>query len=116
LSGVGPGTGDAVSTNVDYDPWLMAPFQLYYLKDEINALPNEDFKPPAADRKAALIDKINDVIAKIVAGEYKGAIMKLLNDIRPKLDTTAKQTWLVVEHLELLEKIDAVVEILEGLL
>jgi PKD repeat protein len=26
-SGVGPGTGDAVSDNVDYDPWLQAPCQ-----------------------------------------------------------------------------------------
>jgi len=86
------------------------------LKTEINDLPANDFKPPAADRKAALIDKINDVIAKIDAGDYKGAIMKLNMDIRPKLDASAKQTWLVEPHTELLAKIDTVVGILEGLL
>jgi len=86
------------------------------LKDEINALPDDHFKPPAADREAALIDKINDVIAKIDAGDCKGAIMKLLGDIRPKLDSGAKQSWLVEPHLELLAKVGTVVGILEGLL
>ena len=86
------------------------------LKAEIGGVPDGDFKPPAADRKAALIDKINDVIAKIDAGDYKGAIMKLNMDIRPKLDADAKQSWLVIPHLELLAKIDTVVGILKGLL
>jgi hypothetical protein len=86
------------------------------LKAEIGDLPDEDFKRPAADRKAALIDKIDDVIAKIVAGDYKGAIMKLEKDIRPKLDVNAKQSWLVIGHAELLAKIEEVVGILEGLL
>ena len=86
------------------------------LKDEINALPATDFKPPAADRKVALSDKINAVLDMINAGEDQGAIMKLLQDIKPKLDASAKQTWLVKEHSELLTKIDTVVGILEGLL
>ena len=33
-SGVGPGTGDAVSTNVDYDPWLRAPIAEGGVKSE----------------------------------------------------------------------------------
>jgi len=95
---------------------LPATYLLEDLKAEINALPYGDFKPPATDRRAALIDKINDVIAKIDAGDYKGAIMKLNMDIRPKLDVNAKQTWLVQPHPELLAKIDTVVGILQGML
>ena len=86
------------------------------LKTEIGDLSDTDFKPPAADREAALFDKINEVIAQIDAGDYQGAIMKLLSDIRPKLDFNAKQAWLVTDQSELLGKIDAVVGILEGLL
>jgi len=80
------------------------------LKTEITDLPDGDFKSPAADREAALIGKINDVITKIDAGDYKGAIMKLLSDIKPKLDYSAKQAWLVEPHQELLDKIDTIVE------
>jgi len=112
--------GGMVGEYVDYYPWLGAPFEVYTmledLKTEIDDLTDEDFKPPAADRTAALIDKINEVIAKIDAGDYQGAMMKLLNDIRPKLDYSAKQAWLVTDHSELLGKIDAVVGILEDLL
>jgi len=86
------------------------------LKDEIDELSDDDLKKPAAKRKVALLNKVDEVIAKVDAEDYEGAIMKLKKDIRPKLDINAKQTWLVVPHPELLTKIDAVVEILEGLL
>jgi len=91
-------------------------FRLEDLKTEINALTSGDLKPPVADRKVALIDKINEVIAKIVAGDYMGAIMKLEKDIKPKLDGVSKQTWAMYPLEDLLEKIDAVVGILKGLL
>jgi len=99
------------SENFGVDPIAV----LEDLKTEIDDVPDADFKPPAADRKAALNDKINDAIAKIIAGDYENAIKKLKGDIRPKLDSTAKQAWLVESHPELLDKIDIVVAILEGL-
>jgi len=111
----GDGDGVAVTDMGAYE-FATPIILLEDLKDEIDALPDEDFKPPAADRKAALIDKINDVIAKIDAREYKGAIMKLRMDIGPKLDASAKQTWLVESHQELLTKIDTVVGILQDML
>jgi len=112
--------GDEVSEYVDYYPWLGAPFEVYTtledLKTEIKDLSDDQFRPPAANRKAALIDKINEVIAKIDAGDYQGAIMKLSEDIRPKLDSNAKQSWLVEDHPELLDKIGTMVGILQGML
>jgi len=86
------------------------------LKTEIGDLSDTDFKPPAADREAALFDKINKVIAQIDAGDYQGAIMKLNMDIKPKLDYSAKQAWLVTDHSELLDKIAVIVGILQGML
>jgi parallel beta-helix repeat protein len=40
-SEVGPGNGDAVSTNVDYDPWLTSPYSLV-MKVEIDIKPSSD--------------------------------------------------------------------------
>lgn len=86
------------------------------LKNEISELSDDDLKNPAANRKVTLSDKIDDVIAKVNAEDYRSAIRKLLKDIRPKLDIDDKRTWLEVGHSELLDKIDAAVEILEDLL
>ncbi len=71
---------------------------------------------PLEKRQVALIDKIDDVIAKINVGDYKGALCKLEKDIRPKLDGVCKHTWAKYPLTNLLDKIDAVVDILEALL
>jgi len=83
------------------------------LKDEIKGLPNEDFKKPSAQRRTALCNKINAMIRQIEAGAYKGAMKKLKKDIRPKLDCDGKGDWLVVEHPELVEKIDLIISMLQ---
>jgi len=40
-AGEGPGTGDVVSVNVDYDPWLTSPYSLI-MKVEIDIKPSSD--------------------------------------------------------------------------
>jgi len=37
-------------------------------------------------------------------------------DIKPKLDYSARQAWLVTDHSELLDKIAVIVGILQGML
>jgi len=102
----------------DLDPVNPAIPPLQDLQDEIIDLSGGDgvdLKKPAADRKAALLDKIDEVIAKIDEGNYKGALKKLEKDIRPKLDNTAKQAW-ATHDLELLAKIDEIIVFLEEML
>lgn len=100
------------------DPVNPAISPLEELKDEIIKLSDddgEDLKKPAADRKATLLDKINEVIEKINEGDYKGAIKKLEKDIIPKLDNTAKQSW-ITHDLGLLEIIEPLIDLLETML
>ena len=40
-SGFGPGTGDAVSDNVDYDPWSSAPISRVFIDDNVNGALDE---------------------------------------------------------------------------
>jgi len=78
------------------------------LKTEISGLSDVDgvdLKKPATDRKTDLMDKVDDVIDMVNAGDYMGAIMKLKMDIRMKLDYTTKQSW-AIHDLGLLWKID----------
>lgn len=88
------------------------------LKAEINELSSQngvDLKKPAAKRKATLMSKVNEVIAKVDAEDYKGAMMKLKKDIRPKLDGKSRQTWATHPLTELLEKIDFTIDMLKTL-
>ena len=91
---------------------LPATYLLEDLKAEINALSAADLKKPAGDRKVALCDKIDDVIAKIIAGDYTGAVMKLEQDIKPKLDGISPPSWLTTAHPELVDKINSVIDYL----
>jgi len=80
------------------------------LRTEIGDLDPADMKKPAEQRKKALCNKIDAVIRQIEAGAYKGAIKKLTNDIKPKLDYITKQSWVVTE---LSDEIDLILRILE---
>jgi len=88
------------------------------LKAEIDELSDKDrvdLKKPAAKRKAALTHKVDEVIAKVGAEDYKVAIMKLKRDIRPKLDGKSRQTWATHPLTEILDKIDFIISILKTL-
>ena len=82
------------------------------LRTEIGDLDPADLKKPAEQRKKALCNKINAVISQIEASAYKGAIKKLTNDIKPKLDYITKKSWVVTE---LSDEIDLVLRVLEVL-
>jgi len=103
-----------------WDPATYADVTFYNpfedLKNEIASVPNTHFKPPASDRKTALCDKIDEVVAKIDAGDYMGAIMKLKEDIKPKLDGTKPPSWLTFLHPELVAKIDGMISDLQTLI
>ncbi len=108
--GVGPGSGDSVSANVAYDPWLGQ--QLCALKSAITALDDEDFTKPKAwsDQQEALLDKIDAVCGQIEDGAYRGALNKLEKDIK-----RAIQRWIVEdEQGALIVYVDDEIEILEG--
>jgi hypothetical protein len=51
-------------------------------------------------------------------GDYEGAIAKLKNDIRPKMDGEGKNDWIICNYAQedLTEMIDMLIEYLESLL
>lgn len=64
-----------------------------YLRDRINEiefviqnLPDADFSPPADERKDSLFNKLEAVFSMSTNGRYRGTVLKLLNDIRSKMD------------------------------
>jgi beta propeller repeat protein len=86
------------------------------LQDEIDALASTDLKPPSTDRQDDLRAKLDAIIAKINAGQYHEALKKLTKDILPKLDSTAKQTWLLTTQPDLLALIHDIIDYLEALI
>ncbi len=111
-SGVGPGSGDSVSANVDYDPWLGQ--QLCALKIDIAALDDDDFtKPKAADdQRQALLDKVDAVCDQYGDGSYRGAQNKLERDT-----TRAIERWIEdPPQADLIAYFTAEIAILQGFL
>jgi len=72
-------------------------------------------KKPAGQRKETLSNKIDAVINRIETGAYEGAIDKLEDDIKEKLDFDGIGDWLMVAHPELVDKIDLIISVLESL-
>ena len=62
------GTGDAVSDNVDFDPWLTLPFQFEDLKNEI-----QDLELPKGTENS-LIVKLNAASNAFDRGDYEDSI------------------------------------------
>ena len=104
------GIGDAVSSNVDYDPWLGK--QLCELKSAIAALPNDNFNKPSAanDQRQALLDKIDAVCDQYDDSSYWGALNKLQHDVIKKIEK-----W-IVDSGELVGMVNAEIMILENFL
>ena len=114
------GSGDVVSDNVDFVPWLTAPFQvsqLYELQDElkvdISGLDKEAFSNEKAwaGQQKALLNKVDAVFKQVEAGAYRGAINKLQNDVKDKIEQ-----WIIEGYQShLIEKVNAAIEILKDL-
>ncbi|UCH96035.1 MAG: PKD domain-containing protein [Candidatus Aminicenantes bacterium] len=71
------------------------------IKNIIANLPNTTFAKNAQNRRNALLNKLDQVIAAIDSGQYLDAINKLLNDIYKKMDgcftsgAADKNDWLI---------------------
>ncbi len=71
------------------------------IKNIIANLPNTGFAKNAQNRRNALLNKLDQVIAAIDSGQYLDAINKLVNDILKKMDgcvtfgATDKNDWIV---------------------
>jgi len=83
----------------------------------ILGLDDDCFKNNADNRKNALVNKLEEVREMINNGDYEGAIDKLLNDIRPKMDGEGKNDWIICEDAQndLTGMIDQLIEYLESL-
>ncbi len=100
--------GDAVSANVDYDPWLGK--SLSELKDDIEALSDEDFNKEPTDRRDSLVDKIESVFDQYDDGSYRGALNKLQRDLTKRIEK-----WIIEgEQDALIALVDAEILILNG--
>ncbi|MEE9151551.1 MAG: hypothetical protein V3U20_06945, partial [Thermoplasmata archaeon] len=84
----------------------------------ILGLPDECFKNNAEQRKNALVNKLEEVRQMMIDGDYQGAIDKLTNDIRPKMDGEGKNDWIICKNAQqdLTRMIDQLIEYLESLL
>ncbi|UCF09155.1 MAG: PQQ-like beta-propeller repeat protein [Thermoplasmata archaeon] len=101
-------------------------FDPFDLLDEIIEyilnLEDECFKNNADNRKNALVNKLEEVREMILSGDYEGAINKLKNDIRAKMDGQvdgdSNNDWIICQDAQedLTEMIDRLVNYLESLL
>lgn len=62
------------------------------LNASIQGLPDSAFDKNAKQRKEALSNKLNAVLSQINSGAYQGAINKLNNDIKPRMDGCVGET------------------------
>jgi M6 family metalloprotease-like protein len=85
---------------------------LAVLNSQIQAASDAAFKKPAGNRKHAFSNKIQAVIGMVEGGNHKGAMQKLLNDIRTKadgyVDGSPNNDWVIdpVLQQQLLQMID----------
>ena len=110
--GVGTGSGDAVSDNVSYDPWVGQ--HVYELKTAITGLPGIAFKKikTASQNKQTLLNKIDVVCQHIDDGAYQNAINKLQRDVKKSI-----KKWIAdPPRSDLINMVDAEIAILENFL
>ncbi len=102
-----------VENVIDVDPMDLLDKIIEY----ILGLDDDCFKNNADNRKNALVNKLEEVRTMINDGDYEGAIDKLLNDIRPKMDGEGKNDWIICEEAQndLTGMIDELIEYLESL-
>jgi len=63
------------------------PFEtLDEIRHTLEGLHASAFRPPPEDRRQSLLDKLTEVEGQIARSEFNGAIQKLENDIRSRMD------------------------------
>ena len=87
---------------------------LLELSSEISELPKEAFKKPswARHQRKVLRWKVHAAIWQVAVGAYEGALNKLINDIRERIERWIRHCW----QGSLIEKVDYIIELLEKLL
>ncbi len=81
--------------------------------DFIEGLPGDAFDKNSNQRKNAIESKLNAVDKQLKAGAYQGAINKLINDIKDKMDGKGKD-WVVDSSAQ--EKLSTMIDTLVALL
>jgi len=106
--------GSLICLQNKFDPFDLLDKIIEY----ILGLPDKCFKNNADQRKNALVNKLESVRQMMLNGDYEGAIAKLKNDIRPKMDGEGKNDWIICKYAQddLTEMIDQLIEYLETLL
>lgn len=86
---------------------------LLKLSSEISELPEEAFENPryASCQTKVLRLKVHVVIWQVMVGAYEGAINKLRNDIRDKIEKWIVDPW----KTDLIKKVDYIIELIESL-
>ncbi|MDH5664519.1 MAG: PKD domain-containing protein, partial [Candidatus Bathyarchaeota archaeon] len=86
---------------------------LLELSSEISELPEEAFKNPsyASCQTKVLRLKVHVVIWQITVGAYEGAVNKLRNDIREKIEKWIVDPW----KTDLINRVDYIIELIESL-
>ena len=86
---------------------------LEQLAGNVSILTYENFSHPnkkaAEGRKGALLNKIGAVIKKIESGAFEGAVDKLTNDIRKKIEEWIDDPW------ELIKMVDDIIDLIRGI-
>ncbi len=83
------------------------------LSSEISELPREAFENPryASFQTKVLLLKVHVVTWQVMVGAYEGAINKLRNDIRDKIEKWIVDPW----KTDLIDKVDYIIDLIENL-
>jgi len=73
------------------------------LLSQVSSLPDSAFGDKPAQKRAAFIAKVKEVIEKTASSDFTDAVNKLTNDIRPKVDGKPKpQDWITDKNAQML--------------
>lgn len=98
---------------------IVFPQLIEVLIEDIQELPDESFKKKPEQRKNAILNKLDAVENQIADENYQGAINKLRNDIRAKMDGSVdgnpKNDWIMdlEAQYELTTRIDELISALQ---
>jgi len=114
--GFGTVVSDTVWDYINYEVgYLLA--RTRKVSTKIQALPDDAFRDNPDQKKKALKQKLDEVKTKIEDDSYEEAELKLVNDVRSKMDGNSPDDWITdpAAQEELCELIDKICEYLRTL-